>query len=87
VSSTGLYLLTEDRWYPGTLILMTLQDTDGEDHGTKQVISVKVRAVRSGNDGVGLQFVLSEDPLDDETVSQSNKRRLGRFLERIHNRV
>jgi uncharacterized membrane protein (UPF0127 family) len=86
VSSTGLYLLTEDRWYPGTLILMTLQDMDGEDNGTKQVISVKVRAVRCGNDGVGLQFVLSQDPLDDEAGTEPTKRRLGRFLERIHNR-
>ncbi len=87
VSSTGLYLLTEDRWYPGTLILMTLQDMEGVENGTKPVISVKVRAVRCGNDGVGLQFVLSEDPLDDETVSEANKRRLERFLERINNRA
>ncbi len=85
VSSTGLYLLTEDRWYPGTLILMTLQDTDGMENGGKPVISVKVRAVRWGDDGVGLQFVLSEDPLDDETVREANKRRLERFLERINN--
>jgi hypothetical protein len=86
VSSTGLYLLTEDRWYPGTLILMTLQDLDGVENGAKPVISVKVRAVRCGNDGVGLQFVLSEDPFDDETVSEANKRRLERFLERVNNR-
>jgi hypothetical protein len=33
VSSTGLYLLTEDRWYPGTLILMTLQDIDDAGNG------------------------------------------------------
>jgi uncharacterized membrane protein (UPF0127 family) len=85
VSSTGLYLLTEDRWYPGTLILMTLQDTDGVENGGKPVISVKVRAVRWGDDGVGLQFVLSEDPLGDETVREANKRRLQRFLERINN--
>jgi uncharacterized membrane protein (UPF0127 family) len=87
VSSTGLYLLTEDRWYPGTLILMTLQDLDGTENGTKPVISVKVRAVRSGNDGVGLQFVLSEDSLDGETVSEADKWRLKRFLERVNNRV
>jgi hypothetical protein len=86
VSSTGLYLLTEDRWYPGTLILMTLQDLEGAESGTKPVISVKVRAVRCGTDGVGLQFVLSEDPFDDETVSEANKRRLERFLERVNNR-
>jgi hypothetical protein len=86
VSATGLYLLTEDRWYPGTLILMTLQDLDGVENGAKPVISIKVRAVRCGNDGVGLQFVLSEDPFDDETVSEANKRRLERFLERVSKR-
>jgi hypothetical protein len=85
VSATGLYLLTEDRWYPGTLILMTLQDLEGGKNGTKPVISVKVRAVRCGNDGVGLQFVLSEDPFDDATVSEANKRRLERFLGRVNN--
>jgi uncharacterized membrane protein (UPF0127 family) len=85
VSSTGLYLLTEDRWYPGTLILMTLQDLDGLENGTKPVISVKVRAVRCGNDGVGLQFVLSEDSFDGETVSEANKQRLERFLQRVNN--
>jgi hypothetical protein len=85
VSATGLYLLTEDRWYPGTLILMTLQDLEGGENGAKPVISVKVRAVRCGNDGVGLQFVLSEDPFDDATVSEAHKRRLERFLERVNN--
>lgn len=81
VSSTGLYLLTEDRWYPGTLILMTLQDIDDTENGAKPVISVRVRAVRWGNDGVGLQFVLAED----EGVGEANKRRLKRFLERVNN--
>lgn len=87
VSSTGLYLLTEDRWYPGTLILMTLQDLDGVENGTKPIISVKVRAVRSGNDGVGLQFVLSEDPFNGEAMTEANKRRLEQFLERVNNRA
>ena len=85
VSSTGLYLLTEDRWYPGTLILMTLQDLDGVKNGSKPVISVKVRAVRWGDDGVGLQFVLADDAPDDEIASDANKRRLERFLERVNN--
>lgn len=85
VSSTGLYVLTEDRWYPGTLILMTLQDLDCEENGAKPVISVKVRAVRCGTDGVGLQFVLSEDSFGGETVSEANKQRLERFLQRVNN--
>jgi uncharacterized membrane protein (UPF0127 family) len=87
VSSSGLYLLTEDRWYPGTLILMTLQDLDDTKNGSKPVISVKVRAVRWGDDGVGLQFVLAEDPLDNETACEGSKRRLERFLEQVNNRA
>ena len=82
VSSTGLYLLTEDRWYPGTLILMTLQDINDTENGAKPVISVRVRAVRWGDDGVGLQFVLAED----EGVGEANKRRLEGFLERVNDR-
>jgi hypothetical protein len=32
ISTSGLYVVTEERWYPGTLILMTLQtDADGEE--------------------------------------------------------
>src|ERR1019366_451978 len=29
ISSTGLYLVTDERWYPGTLVLMTLQHVAG----------------------------------------------------------
>jgi hypothetical protein len=60
ISSTGLYLVTEERWYPGTLVLMTLQRTDDGDESTERTISVHSRAVRWGADGVGLQFVLSK---------------------------
>ena len=33
ISTNGLYLLTDERWFPGTMILMTLQrtNTDGDD--------------------------------------------------------
>ena len=32
ISSSGLYVVTEERWYPGTLVMMTLQKTsDGEE--------------------------------------------------------
>ena len=57
ISSTGLYVVTEERWYPGTLILMTLQETDNGQEGSGHSISVHSRAVRWGNDGVGLQFI------------------------------
>ena len=61
ISATGLYVVTEERWYPGTLILMTLQNTHAGEEIAERPISVLSRAVRWGNDGVGLQFVLNED--------------------------
>jgi hypothetical protein len=64
ISSTGLYVVTEERWYPGTLVLMTLQRTDDGEEVTERSVAVLSRAVRWGEDGVGLQFILpkSQDP-------------------------
>jgi len=56
ISSTGLYLVTEERWYPGTLVLMTLQRTDLGDETSEKSISVHSRAVRWGNDGLGFSL-------------------------------
>jgi hypothetical protein len=61
ISSAGLYVVTEERWYPGTLVLMTLQRGDQGDEYGERSIAVQTRAVRWGPDGVGLQFVLSDD--------------------------
>jgi PilZ domain len=56
ISSTGLYLLTERRWYLGTLIILTLQTTDSTD-SDENAIAVMARVIRSGADGVGFKFV------------------------------
>jgi hypothetical protein len=58
VSSTGFYLVTEQRWYPGTLITMTLQRTEKTDNGSKSSIAVQAKVIRPGEDGVALAFVL-----------------------------
>jgi len=88
ISSTGLYVVTEERWYPGTLVLMTLQTTeDGEKTGERS-ISVMSRAVRWGNDGVGLQFMLPDEkqerkglnPLTDGVGKKEFARFVGRLL-------
>jgi hypothetical protein len=60
VSGTGLYVVTEERWYPGTLVLMTLQKAGESERIAERSIQVMTRAVRWGNDGVGLQFVLPD---------------------------
>jgi hypothetical protein len=57
VSSTGMYLLTPQRWYPGTLVTMTLQRTEKDEAGIRQSITVQARVMRSAEDGVGFRFV------------------------------
>jgi hypothetical protein len=82
-----MYLLTEERWYPGTLILMTLQKADSGEDGTESSISVYSRAARCGDDGVGLQFVLSngrDQRLNmDLLADKVDRKELERFLQRL----
>jgi hypothetical protein len=87
ISSSGLYVVTEERWYPGTLILMTLQEKDNGEKITEHSISVHSRAVRWGNDGVGLQFIPQDAPGVQkglESLPNGAKRKdLERFLKRL----
>jgi len=58
VSSTGLYVVTTERWYIGTVIRMTLSKPDIGQHPSERSITINARSVRWGNDGVGLEFVV-----------------------------
>jgi uncharacterized protein len=60
ISATGVYIITEERWYPGTLVLMTLTTNGGIDKSDERSIVIQSRAVRWGSDGVGLKFVLPD---------------------------
>ena len=82
LSSTGLYVVTEERWYPGTLILMTLQMTDFGEEIAERTICVHSRAVRWGRDGVGLQFVLEKES-DESSMAAADRKALDRFLIRL----
>lgn len=79
ISSTGLYVVTEERWYPGTLVLMTLQRTDDGDEVTERAVAVLSRAVRWGEDGVGLQFILPKGQ-DSQRNDGVDRKTLDRFL-------
>ena len=87
ISSSGLYVITEERWYPGTLVLMTLQRTDGGDETAERTILVQSRAVRWGSDGVGLQFVLpdAEDLRrgHNPAADGADRKALDRFLQQL----
>ncbi len=87
ISSTGLYVVTEERWYPGTLVLMILQRSDEGEELAERSIRVRSRAVRWGPDGVGLQFLL-EDETDrrrDQAPAMDAvcRREFERFLEQL----
>jgi hypothetical protein len=79
ISSTGLYVVTEERWYPGTLVLMTLQRTDDGDEVTERSVAVLSRAVRWGEDGVGLQFILPKSQ-DTQRNDGVDRKTLEKFL-------
>jgi hypothetical protein len=82
LSATGLYVVTEERWYPGTLILMTLQNTEAGEEVAERTICVHSRAVRWGKDGVGLQFVLQNEQVGS-AMPAADKKALDRFLKRL----
>jgi len=89
ISASGLYVVTEERWYPGTLVLMTLQRTDCGEEVAERSIAVQSRAVRWGPDGVGLQFILAgdEDYRKGKTpmLDAAGRREFERFLEHLKN--
>jgi PilZ domain len=85
ISSTGLFLVTDERWYPRTLVRVTLQKTEGEDDETQRSITVESMVVRWGTDGVGLEFfpVESSNSNEDHTPDVVDKKSLERFLKQI----
>jgi len=86
ISSTGLFVVTEERWYPGTLVQMTLKKTEGGVPRTEYSISLTVKALRWGNDGVGVQFILRDPhhPTYDSIHAQGATRaEMDQFLARI----
>jgi len=58
ISSSGVYLLTRERWAPGDVVSMTLQRRGPLEGSFDRRVAVQARAVRWGDDGIGLSFVL-----------------------------
>jgi len=87
ISTNGLYLLTDERWFPGTMILMTLQRTNTDGDDPDDFISVLTKVIRWGTEGVGLSFVPSNtvdlnsgEPLPETGVG---RKALHRFIQRV----
>jgi hypothetical protein len=87
ISESGLYLVTPERLFIGTRVLMTLQKENTDGYAPGNSIAVQTKVVRWGEDGEGLSFVLSgtpehvSDPHWPERVA--NKKALKKFLQQL----
>jgi Flp pilus assembly protein TadG len=94
LSESGLYVVTEQRWYPGTMVMMTLQRKDSFDGEADRSITVQSKVVRSGTDGVALIFVPEENGHKHAANGASNgnghfatagRKAISKFLQQIRN--
>lgn len=56
---SGIYLFTEERWLPGTRLVMMLQKEGTNAVGPEEITRVESEVVRWGEDGIGCRFVES----------------------------
>ena len=88
ISAHGIYIFTDERWYLGTVIRVTI--TDRQKLAAQHSITVNARVVRWGNDGAGLDFVFTEDnnrrrgrSVADEQFGSVSRAMIKQFLERV----
>ncbi len=77
ISATGVFVFTEERWYPGTVVRITL--TDQHDPSTERSLTLNAKVVRATSDGVGFQFLL-KDEKEGSTSSSGVDRQAQRVL-------
>ncbi len=61
ISSSGIYIRTNERWPPGEVNSIRLTTDDVPEDDPDHEVEIKARAVRWGEDGMGLSFVLPEN--------------------------
>jgi hypothetical protein len=87
ISSTGLFVITAERWYPGTVVRMTLTITKAFGEAFETSICVSAEVIRWGNDGVGLRFAVDSHRKKDRGQNQpaegADRGQLDQFLTRL----
>lgn len=61
ISSTGVYLITDDYWEPGTIVPLTLQRRGPLERDPECRVTLSAKAIRRGKGGVGLAFNLPKE--------------------------
>lgn len=86
LNKAGFYLLTEERWYPGTMMTMTLQRTDLPEDVPERSIAVQASTVWWGEDGLGMKFYYY-DPKDGPKFQTAQRvasaKDVDRFLQKL----
>lgn len=88
ISQSGLYLFTDERWFPGTRLVMTLQREGANAPRRDEISRVESEVVRWGENGIGCRFVesgfvnLNSGELIEGRVF--DREAFDRFLERVH---
>jgi len=82
VSVAGFYMLTEERWIPGTSFPVTLERTD--ESGAGRLLTVQATVVRVADDGVAFSFLQNVAEENADGLSSSTNRvdltKLAQFL-------
>jgi hypothetical protein len=60
IGDTGIYVITEDRWLPGTEVSLTLESKTPVGSQSGRSVQLKVRTVRQDEDGVAFTFVQNQ---------------------------
>jgi hypothetical protein len=88
ISTSGVYIFTEERWYLGTIVRITI--TDRREATAERSITVNAKVVRWGNDGAGFEFVLREGKdrrrghvTFDDPTGNVTRGMLQQFLDRV----
>jgi hypothetical protein len=85
ISTKGLYLVTDERWYPGTLITMTLQFTSPDESREEYSVSIACKSIWWGESGVGVEFVLRDETTlsaeQNATLPTTDRKELDQFLQ------
>jgi len=82
VSVAGFYMITEDRWIPGTSFPVTLERTD--EAGLGRSLTIQATVVRAGEDGVAFTFIQKAAEENNDGPTGANTRmdltKLAQFL-------
>jgi hypothetical protein len=80
-------VVTSERWYPGTVIRITLCKPEEGQPLVDRSVTIQARSVRWGNDGVGLEFVFDAPrklrPGHHSILDLVDSSHLGKFLKRL----